>query len=105
MATLTLGISVLSSRLTVPDANAQRVLETAFALFHQHEWVLDKDGLPTDVPVTYTPQQKLDWITWVLIPQMLVDKAQQYEEMAAIRAAKQSVADDPPILTVKEKVG
>ncbi len=92
MATLTLGIATLSSSLTVPDANAQRVLEAAFALFHRHE-----------ADATYTPQQKLDWITRVLIPQMLTDKAQQYEEVAAIRAAKEQLAADPATFTEGEE--
>jgi uncharacterized protein YbaR (Trm112 family) len=86
MATLTLKISTLSSSLDVSDANAQRVLESAFALFHQDE--TDEEGNA----VTYTAKQRLDWIVKTLIPQMLVDKARQYEEQQTIRDAQKAAA-------------
>jgi len=96
MATLTLKIATLTSSTEATDANATRVLESAFALFHQNDWVLDEDGQPTDVPVTYTAKQRLDWIVKTLIPQMLADKARQYEEQVAIRDAQAAAALDAP---------
>lgn len=88
MATLTLSIGPLTSTLQATDANAQRVLGGAFALFHQNE----------EEPKTYTSKEKLDWIVRVLIPQMLVDKAAQYEEAVAIREAQKAAREDAPIL-------
>lgn len=96
MATLTLKITTLTSSIEVADANAARVLESAFALFHQNDFVLDEDGNPTDVLKTYTPQQRLNWIVKVLVPQMLADKARQYEEQRAIRDAQKAAALDAP---------
>ena len=90
MATLTLKIATLTSSIEVNDANATRVLESAFALFHQNE---ADDGNP----VVYTAKQRLDWIVKVLIPQMLVDKARQFEEQRAIRDAQKTAAADTPI--------
>jgi uncharacterized protein YbaR (Trm112 family) len=90
MATLTLKISTLTSSIEVNDANATRVLESAFALFHQSE--TDEDGNS----VVYTAKQRLDWIVKVLIPQMLVDKARQFEEQRAIRDAQKTAAADTP---------
>jgi uncharacterized protein YbaR (Trm112 family) len=90
MATLTLKISTLTSSIEVSDANATRVLESAFALFHQNK--TDEDSNP----VVYTAKQRLDWIVKVLIPQMLVDKARQYEEQRAIRDAQKAAAADTP---------
>lgn len=86
MATLTLKISTLSSSLEVSDANATRVLESAFALFHQNE--VDAEGNA----ITYTAKQRLDWIVRTLIPQMLVDKARQYDEQVAFREAQKTAA-------------
>ena len=86
MATLTLKIATLTSSIDVADANAGRVLESAFALLHQND--VDGDG----IPISYTPKQRLDWIVRVLIPQMLVDKARQYDEQQAIRAAQIAAA-------------
>jgi len=74
--TLTLKIGTLTASATATDANAQRILEACFALFHQGD------------PVAYTSQQKLTWIVKVLIPQMLVDKARQFQEQQAVRAAQ-----------------
>jgi len=96
MATLTLDIATLTSSRDATNANAQRILESAFALFHQDEWVLDEFGFPTDVPITYTAQEKLDWIVQVLIPMQLADKARQYEEMIAIHETKEALALDEP---------
>lgn len=89
MATLTLKIATLTSSVEAVDANASRILEACFALFHQNP-ELDEEGNP--VVVTYTPKQKLDWIVQKLIPQMLVDKARQYDEMLAIREAQEEAA-------------
>ena len=86
MATLTLQIATLTSSLEVSDANATRVLESAFALFHQGE--TDEGGNP----VVYTAKQRLDYIVQTLIPQMLADKALQYDERQAIRQARQNAA-------------
>ena len=88
MATLTLKIATLTSSLEVSDANATRVLEAAFALFHQGE--TDAEGNP--VVVTYTAKQRLDYIVKVLIPMMLADKARQFEEQQAIRQAQLDAA-------------
>jgi uncharacterized protein YbaR (Trm112 family) len=86
MATLTLKIATLTSSIEVGDANATRVLESAFALFHQNDF--DVDGKA----IVYTPKQRLDWIVKVLIPQMLVDKARQFEEQKTVREAKATAA-------------
>ena len=94
MATLTLTIATLTASRGATDENAQRVLESAFALFHQNEWVLDEFGQPTDVPVVYTAQERLDWIVQVLIPMQLMDRARQYEELVAIRETKETLALD-----------
>ena len=85
MATLSLSISVLESSIEVGDVAAQRVLESAFALFH-----------PGDETV-YTSKQKLDYIVKVLIPLMLQDKAKQFEEQQLIRAAQVASAADAPV--------
>jgi len=84
MAQMTLSIGPLTSSKTATDANAQRVLESAFALFHDE---LDE----------FTNQEKLDYIAQTLIPMMLTDRARQYEERQAILDAEQSVIDDPPL--------
>jgi len=91
MATLTLSISVLTSSIEVGDVAAQRVLESAFALFHQDD--VDENG----DPVVYTSKQKLDWIVQHLIPLMLQDKARQFEEQQAIKAAQVASAADAPV--------
>ena len=91
MATLSLSISVLESSIEVGDTSAQRVLESAFALFHQDD--VDENG----DPVVYTSKQKLDWIVQHLIPLMLQDKARQHEEQVAIRAAQVASAADAPV--------
>ena len=85
MATLSLSISVLESSVTVGDVAAQRVLESAFALFHQ------------DDETVYTSKQKLDYIVKELIPLMLQDKARQFEEQEAIKAAQVASAADAPV--------
>lgn len=86
MATLTLKIATLTSSIDVTDANATKVLESAFALFHRND--MDEKG----EPVTYTAKQRLDWIVKVLIPAMLSDKAQQLEEQRTVREAKATAA-------------
>lgn len=86
MATLSMSIGALSDSITVSDANAQRVLESAYALFHQ-----DQEETPAAA-------ERLEFIVHELIPTMLVDKARQYEEWVAIENAKQGVSDDPPEL-------
>ena len=83
MAELTLEIGPLTSSKIATDANAQRVLESVFALYH-------------DEPGGYTNQQKLDYIVQVLIPQFLVGRAHQYEERQAIEDAKDDLRNDPP---------
>lgn len=86
MATLTLKIATLTSSIDVTDANATRVLESAFALFHQND--MDEKGKL----VAYTAKQRLDWIVEVLIPAMLSDKARQFEEQRTVREAKAAAA-------------
>ena len=86
--TLTLKIATLTASVTASDANAQRILEACFALFHQNDFVLDAEGQSTGVLKTYTSQQKLTWIVKELIPAMLVDKARQWDEQQAVRAAQ-----------------
>lgn len=86
--TLTLKIATLTASATAPDANAQRILEACFALFHQNDFVLDAEGQSTGVLKSYTSQQKLTWIVQVLIPQMLVDRARMWDEQQAVRAAQ-----------------
>ena len=88
MATLTLKIATLTSSIEVADANATRVLESAFALFHQND--IDEGGKA----IVYTPKQRLDWIVKVLLPQMLADKARQYDEQQTIRAAQLAASTD-----------
>jgi DNA-binding transcriptional regulator/RsmH inhibitor MraZ len=61
------------------------VLESAFALFHQDE--TDAEGNV----ITYTAKQRLDWIVRVLIPQMLVDKARQYNEQTVMRETQETL--------------
>jgi len=92
MATLTLKIATLTSSIDVTDANASKVLESAFALFHRNDFVLDAEGQPTDVLKTYTAKQRLDWIVKVLIPAMLSDKARQFEEQRTVGEAKAAAA-------------
>lgn len=92
MAKLTLGIATLTASTTATDANAQRVLEACFALYHRHDYEMDAEGMPTDTLKTYTPQQRLDWIVKVLIPEMLVDKARQFQEQQAVRTAQAEAA-------------
>lgn len=84
MAALTLTIGALTSDTTVTDVNAQRVLASAFALFH-------------DEPDGFTDQGKLDWIVQTLIPDLLADKARQYEEKQAFADAQANVNNDLPI--------
>ena len=93
MTTLTLKIGPLTASTTANDANAQRVLESCFALFHRRDYEDADEPVEGEEPTppvlkTYTPQQKLNWVVRVLIPQMLVDKARQYEEAEAVRAAQ-----------------
>jgi len=80
MAKLTLAIATLTASTTATDANAQRVLEACFALYHRHD------------DTEYTPNQKLDWIVKELIPEMLVDKARQFQEQQAVRTAQAEAA-------------
>lgn len=84
MATLTLTIGALISDTTVTDANAQRVLASAFALFNAD-------------PDIFTDQEKLDWIVQTLIPDLLADKARQYEEKQAFADAQANVNNDLPV--------
>jgi len=85
MATLTLSIGPLTSSKAATDENAQRVLESAYALFN------DDDEA--------TNQEKLDYIVQVLIPLALIGKAQQYEERVALAEAVAGVNSDPPIFS------
>ena len=85
MATLTLKIATLTSSLEVADANATRVLEAVFALYH-HAQQRDEEG--STIATTYTPKERLDWIVKTLIPQMLEDKARKWSETELIKAAQ-----------------
>lgn len=78
--TLTLKIGTLTASATAEDANAQRILEACFALYHRG------DAKP------YTPQQKLDWVVKALIPALLVDKVHQWDERDAVRVAQETVS-------------
>lgn len=98
MATLTLKISSLTGTAAFTDANALGVLLSAFQLFHQADFVLDKDGNPTEVPKTYTNQQKLDYIVQELIPMFLVEKARQYDEISKRDEIKAITERDQPKL-------
>ena len=90
--TLTLKIGTLTASATATDANAQRILEACFALYHRNDFVLDAEGQSAGVLKTYTAQQRLDWIVKELIPQMLVDKARQWDEREAVRVAQATAA-------------
>lgn len=81
MATLTLTIATLTSSKEATDANAQDVLTSVFAYYH-----------PEDAG-EFTNQEKLDELVQVIIPRLLIDKARQYEE----RAAMVAIDSDPPV--------
>jgi len=95
MADLRLTIGTLTSKKTADNTRVKRVLEAVFALFHQGEVDEQGQAIPYD-PAAYTDQQKLDYVVQDLIPQMLVDKARQYEEQQAIRQAQEDAAADAP---------
>lgn len=76
MATLTLTIGALTSSRTVTNTRAANVLTAVFDLYHP----------PEDPPVTYTNQEKLDWIVQVLIPQTLTQMSRQQTERLAVEA-------------------
>lgn len=81
MATLELTIGSLTSSKEATDGNAQDVLTSVFAYYH-----------PEDAG-EFTNQEKLDELVQVIIPRLLIDKARQYEE----RAAMVAIDSDPPV--------